>query len=67
MSEKLDNDVFRIKRIDGKIVAGDANKLKLLITSYAVIMEVQSRYMEEEIASMKEEKADLKAQKKMGL
>ena len=66
MSEKLDNDVFRIKRIDGKIVAGDANKLKLLITSYAVIMEVQSRYMEEEIASMKEEKADLKAQKKDG-
>lgn len=56
MSEKLDNDVFKIKRIDGEALSGDANKLKLLVTSYSIIMEVQEAYIEEEIAAKEEEK-----------
>lgn len=62
MSEKLDNEVFKIERIDGEIIAGDANKLKLLITSYATIMEVQDAYINEEIASKEEEKTNIESQ-----
>lgn len=62
MSEKLDNEVFKIERIDGEIIAGDANKLKLLITSYATIMEVQDAYINEEIASKEEEKNNIESQ-----
>ena len=52
MSEKLDNEVFEIERIDGKVINGDANKLKLLATSYAVVMEVQDAYIKEEMKQM---------------
>lgn len=62
MSGKLDNEVFKIERIDGEIIAGDANKLKLLITSYATIMEVQDAYINEEIASKEEEKTNIESQ-----
>lgn len=65
MKEKLENDVFKIIEIDENVLAGDANKLKLLITSYAVIMEVQAAYMEEEIEKKREEQRGLEVELEM--
>ena len=59
MSEKLHNEEFDVKRVDGKALSGDSNKIKLKITSYAVILEVQEAYMKEEIAAKEQEKKDL--------
>lgn len=56
MNEKLHNEDFDVKRIDGEALSGDSNKIKLKITSYTIIMEVQEAYMKEEIKA-KEEKA----------
>ena len=79
MSEKLDNEEFRVVGLDNlEVIKGDANKLKLLITSYATIMEVQDAYiqkdldekknkqreLEEKVASGNLEKNELKAAKK---
>ena len=79
MSEKLDNEEFRVVGLnDLEVIKGDANKLKLLITSYATIMEVQDAYiqkdldekknkqqeLEEKVASGNLEKNELKAAKK---
>ena len=55
MKEKHDNEEFRIVSMDLEAIKGDANKLKLLITSYAAIMEVQDAYMQEEIEAKEEE------------
>ena len=65
MTEKLENDVFKIIEIDENVLAGDANKLKLLITSYAVIMEVQAAYMEEEVEKKREEQRGLEVELEM--
>ena len=80
MSEKkLDNEEFRVVGLNNlEVIKGDANKLKLLITSYATIMEVQDAYiqkdldekknkqqeLEEKVASGNLEKNELKATKK---
>lgn len=66
MKEKLDNDVFKITEIDENVLAGDANKLKLLITSYAVIMDVQKAYIEEEISKKNKEQSDLEVALEQG-
>lgn len=62
MKEKHDNEEFRIVSMDLEAIKGDANKLKLLITSYATIMEVQEAYMQEEINSKEEEARRIEAQ-----
>lgn len=62
MSEKLHNDEFDVKRTDGNVLSGDSNKIKLKITSYAVMMEVQEAYMKEEIVAKEKEKKDLEQQ-----
>lgn len=62
MSEKLHNDEFDVKRTDGNVLSGDSNKIKLKITSYAVMMEVQEAYMKEERAAKEKEKKDLEQQ-----
>lgn len=59
MSEKLHNEEFDVKRVDGDALSGDSNKIKLKITSYAVILEVQEAYMKEEIAAKEQERKDL--------
>ena len=59
MSEKLHNEEFDVKRVDGNVLSGDSNKIKLKITSYAVILEVQETYMQEEIAAKEQERKDL--------
>ena len=56
IEEKQNNEEFKVISMDPEVIKGDANKLKLLITSYAAIMEVQDAYMQEEIEA-KEEKA----------
>ena len=56
VKEKQDNEEFKVISMDPEVIKGDANKLKLLITSYAAIMEVQDAYMQEEIEA-KEDKA----------
>ena len=66
MEEKLENEVFKITKIDENVLAGDANKLKLLMTSYSVIMEVQKAYIEEEINSKYEEQSVLEAELEQG-
>ena len=66
MEEKLENEVFKITKIDENVLAGDANKLKLLMTSYAVIMEVQKACIEEEINSKYEEQSVLEAELEQG-
>ena len=62
MSEKLHNEEFDVKQVDGNVLSGDSNKIKLKITSYAVIMEVQEAFMKEEIAAKEQEKKDLEQQ-----
>lgn len=66
MKEKLDNDVFKITEIDENVLAGDANKLKLLITSYAVIMDVQAAYIEEEISKKSKKQSELEVELEQG-
>lgn len=66
MKEKLDNDVFKVTEIDENVLAGDANKLKLLITSYAVIMDVQKAYIEEEISKKSKKQSELEVELEQG-
>lgn len=66
MKEKLDNDVFKITEIYENVLAGDANKLKLLITSYAVIMDVQAAYIEEEISKKSKKQSELEVELEQG-
>lgn len=60
--ENLDNEEFRIVSMDQEVIKGDANKLKLLITSYAAIMEVQDAYMQEEIKAKEDKTIKLETQ-----
>ena len=62
MSGKLHTDEYDVKRTDGNVLSGDSNKIKLKITSYAVILEVQEAYMQEEIAAKEQEKENLEQQ-----
>ena len=60
MSEKLDNEEFRVVGLDNlEVIKGDANKLKLLITSYATIMEVQDAYIQKELEEKKNKQQEL--------
>ncbi len=61
MSEKkLDNEEFRVVGLnDLEVIKGDANKLKLLITSYATIMEVQDAYIQKELDEKKNKQQEL--------
>jgi len=61
MSEKkLDNEEFRVVGLDNlEVIKGDANKLKLLITSYATIMEVQDAYIQKDLDEKKNKQREL--------
>ena len=60
MSEKLDNEEFRVVGLDNlEVIKGDANKLKLLITSYATIMEVQDAYIQKDLDEKKNKQQEL--------
>lgn len=62
VKEKQDNEEFKVISMDQEVIKGDANKLKLLITSYAAIMEVQDAYMQEEIKTKEKEAERIEAQ-----
>ncbi len=62
IEEKQNNEEFKVISMDPEVIKGDANKLKLLITSYAAIMEVQDAYMQEEIEAKEEEAKRVEAQ-----
>lgn len=53
--ERLHDDEYDVKWTDGNVTSGDSNKIKLKMTSYAIIMEVQKAFMQEEIEKQKEE------------
>ena len=63
--EKLHNREYDVKRVDGEAtnsndpVKGNYNKIKLKITSYAVNMEVQEAFMQEEIEENKNKLQEL--------
>ena len=63
--EKLHNREYDVKRVDGEAtnsndpVKGNYNKIKLKITSYAVTMEVQEAFMQEEIEENKNKLQEL--------
>ena len=60
MSEKLDNEEFRVVGLNNlEVIKGDANKLKLLITSYATIMEVQDAYIQKDLDEKKNKQQEL--------
>ena len=63
MSEKkLDNEEFKIVGEEGNVITGDSNKIKLKITSFAVIMEVQDAYIQKEIEEKKNKQQELEEQ-----
>ena len=62
MSEKLDNEEFKIVGEEGNAITGDSNKIKLKITSFAVIMEVQDAYIQKEIEEKKNKQQELEEQ-----
>lgn len=62
IKEKQDNEEFKVISMDPEVIKGDANKLKLLITSYAAIMEVQDAYMQEEIKTKEKEAERIETQ-----
>lgn len=62
VKEKQDNEEFKVISMDPEVIKGDANKLKLLITSYAAIMEVQDAYMQEEIEAKEDKAKEVEAQ-----
>lgn len=45
MEEKLNNEDFEVKRVDGNVLNGDSNKIKLKMVSFATVMEVQEEFM----------------------
>ena len=53
--ERLHDDEYDVKWTDGNVTSGDSNKIKLKMTSYAIIMEVQKAFMQEELEKQKEE------------
>ena len=55
MDEKLNNEDFVVKRVDGNVLDGDSNKIKLKMVSFATVMEVQEEFIERELNSMKTE------------
>lgn len=59
--EKLHNEDFDVIRVDGNVLSGDSNKIKLKMISYAVVMEVQEAFFEEELEKQKEELYKLEA------
>lgn len=61
MDERLNNEEFDVKRVDGNATPVDSNKIKLKITSFAVIMEVQDAYIQKEIEDKKREQQELEA------
>lgn len=52
MDEKLNNEDFVVKRVDGNVLDGDSNKIKLKMVSFATVMEVQEEFIERELKSM---------------
>ena len=55
MDEKLNNEDFVVKRVDGNVLDGDSNKIKLKMVSFTTVMEVQEEFIERELNSMKTE------------
>ena len=45
MDEKLNNEDFVVKRVDGNVLDGDSNKIKLKMVSFATVMEVQEEFV----------------------
>lgn len=62
MSDKLHNEEIDVERIDGNVLSVESNKIKLKITTYAAIMEVQDAYMQEELDAKEEEIGKIKNQ-----
>ena len=60
MDEKLNNEDFVVKRVDGNVLNGDSNKIKLKMVSFATVMEVQEEFIERELNSMKTEMEEAK-------
>lgn len=61
MSEKLHNEDFDVIRVDGNVLGGNPNKIKLKMISYAIVMEVQEAFMQEELEKQNEELNKLEA------
>ena len=61
MSEKLHNEDFDVIRVDGNVISGDSNKIKLKMLSYGIVMEVQETFMQEELEKQNEELNKLEA------
>ena len=61
MSEKLHNEDFDVIRVDGNVLSGNPNKIKLKMISYAIVMEVQEAFMQEELEKQNEELNKLEA------
>ena len=61
MSEKLHNEDFDVIRVDGNVISGDSNKIKLKMISYGIVMEVQETFMQEELEKQNEELNKLEA------
>ena len=55
MEEKLNNEDFEVKRVDGTAaLETDANKIKLKMVSFATVMEVQEEFIEREFIKANE-------------
>lgn len=61
MSEKLHNEDFDVIRVDGNVLSGDSNKIKLKMISYGIVMEVQETFMKEELEKQNKELNKLEA------
>ena len=59
--EKLHNEDFDVIRVDGNVLSGDSNKIKLKMISYGIVMEVQEAFMQEELEKQNEELNKLEA------
>lgn len=57
--KKLHNEEFDVIRADGNVLSGDSNKIKLKMTSYAIVMEVQEAFMQEEIKAQEDKQKEL--------
>lgn len=62
MSDKLHNEEIDVERIDGNVLSVESNKIKLKITTYAAIMEVQDAYIQEELDAKEEDLEKMKNQ-----
>ena len=67
MSEKLHNNDYDATNVSGTaansndLKAGNSNKIKLKATTYAIVMEVQEAFMQEELEKQNEELNKLEA------